>query len=63
METWTVSRLIGPLGYLGMTVFFGCLVIWDEFDRAPQWLIWPGFAFMLVGVPVAVVQQIRHDDE
>ena len=63
MEAWTVSRVIGLLGFFGMTAYFGSLVIWDEFDRAPQWLVWPAFVLMLVGVPVAIVQEIRHRDE
>jgi hypothetical protein len=42
-----------------MAIFFGCLVAYGEVDRAPQWLIWPAFAVMVVGVGAGLLIELR----
>lgn len=37
-------------GAIGMTVFFWCLLAYDEVSKAPAWLVWPAFAAMLGGL-------------
>ena len=36
-------------GALGMFVFFGCLLAYDEVSKSPAWLVWPALIATLVG--------------
>jgi hypothetical protein len=50
-------------GGLGMSVFFGTLVLnGNDVDRAPAWAMWPAATLMLVGVTGGLVIHLyrRH---
>jgi hypothetical protein len=52
----TASRLrrwednLRAVGGLGMAVFFGALLLNDDVDRSPAWVMWPAFALTQIGV-------------
>jgi Flp pilus assembly protein TadB len=59
MEESRLTSLVITRGCLGMTVYFGCLVVYGEAKDSPQWLVYPAFVVMLIGVPLYVMQSIR----
>jgi hypothetical protein len=40
------------LGYLGMTVFFGCLLAYGDAGDAPAWLLLPAAAATFLFIPI-----------
>lgn len=46
---------IGIVKSLGMTIVFGCLIWFGSAKLAPQWLLWPAFVAMSVGVGIELV--------